>query len=72
LLVCAEAEQNAWGRLRPPSRPHVRLIRSSHLAITTPSKPNSSLTKPFLFGNLFRDRGSLSRRPLSPVIIAIY
>jgi len=72
LLVCAEAEQNAWGRLRPLSRPCVRAIRSSHLAITTPSKPNSSLTKPFLFGNLFCDRGSLSRRPLSPVTIAIY
>lgn len=71
LLVCAEAERNAWGRLRSPFPPRVRVIRSSTSRSRPPSEPNFSLTKPFLFGNLFRDRNSLSQRPLSPVIIAI-
>lgn len=63
LLVCAEAVPSAWGRLSSFSF-SPSCDTSIYLTID-PSKPNFSLTKPFLSTNLFRDRNSLSTTTLA-------
>lgn len=73
LLVCAEAEPNTYGwllSLSPSlclflSSSRLRAILPSSSRIQPPSKPNFSLTKLFLSGNLFRDRNSLSTTTLA-------